>query len=149
MLGYLDDPELTARAFAGSFFRTGDLASRAGSGRVQIVGRIKEIISRGAMKIAPAEVESLLEDHPAIAGALCAGVPDPLLGEAAHVLVVPTKDMPIDPETLRRWMSERIERYKLPDAVHLVDHLPVGPTGKLDRGAIPRMVAERAAGAPG
>lgn len=133
MLGYLDDPELTAAAFADGYFRTGDVARRRADGLVEIVGRIKEIISRGGNKIAPAEIETMLCMHPAVAEALCAGVPDPRLGEALHVAVVLRPGRAATAEDLRGWCSGRIERFKVPDAIHLVDALPTGPTGKAFR----------------
>ena len=59
MQGYLDDPALTAASFSAGFLGTGDLARRRADGRVELVGRIKEIVSRGGNKIAPAEIENL------------------------------------------------------------------------------------------
>ncbi|MDX1540394.1 MAG: fatty acid--CoA ligase family protein, partial [Geminicoccaceae bacterium] len=143
MLGYFDDPELSAMSFADGFFRTGDLAKQDDAGRVRIVGRIKEIVSRGGNKIAPAEIEALLLGHPAVEGALCAGVPDPLVGQSVHVLVVGRDGSAIDGEALLDWAQSRIERYKLPDAIHVVENLPVGPTGKLDRSAVEQVVGDR------
>lgn len=82
----------------------------------------------------------MLQEHPAVDDALCAGVPDPLLGETVHALVVARDPSGLDLESLLGWMAARIERYKLPDALHLVDALPVGPTGKRDRGAVAQIV---------
>ncbi|MCC2665597.1 MAG: AMP-dependent synthetase and ligase, partial [Geminicoccaceae bacterium] len=64
MQGYLDDPALTAASFHAGFLRTGDLARLRADGRLELVGRIKEIISRGGNKIAPAEIENLFASHP-------------------------------------------------------------------------------------
>ena len=89
MLGYLDDPALTAASFSDGYLRTGDLARLRPDGRVEIVGRLKDIIARAGNKIAPAEIDALLSSHPDVAAALCAGVPDPRLGEAIHAVVVP------------------------------------------------------------
>ncbi len=74
MLGYLDEPQLTAAAFADGFFKTGDLAQAAAGGLVALVGRAKDMVSRGGIKIAPLEVDNLLTEHPDVAAALCAGV---------------------------------------------------------------------------
>ena len=81
MLGYLDDPALTARSFTERYFRTGDLARLRPDGRVEIVGRLKDIISRGGNKIAPAEIDALLCSHPDVAAALCAPA-SPMPGSA-------------------------------------------------------------------
>lgn len=133
MLGYLDNPDLTAAAFRDGFFRTGDVARLRADGCVEIVGRIKEIVSRGGNKIAPAEIESLLCAHPAVAQALCAGVPDARLGEALHVAVVLRPGLAATAEELRAWCAGRTERFKVPDGIHLVAALPTGPTGKAYR----------------
>ena len=73
MLGYLDNPELTADSFDGEYFKTGDLARMRPDDRVELVGRAKDIVSRGGIKIAPLEIDNLLCEHPAVAAALCAG----------------------------------------------------------------------------
>ena len=74
MLGYLDDPALTQASFADGYFRTGDLARLTAAGHVELIGRAKDIVSRGGHKIAPLEIDNLLAEHPAVAAALCAGV---------------------------------------------------------------------------
>lgn len=138
MLGYLDAPELTQSAFADGFLRTGDLARRSPDGRVELTGRANDIISRGGHKIAPLEVEGLLAQHPDIAAALCAGVADPHVGQRVHVVIVPRAGATPDAQAIRAWAAERIDRYKLPDAIHIRASLPVGRTGKADRSAISR-----------
>jgi long-chain acyl-CoA synthetase len=135
MLGYLDQPELTADSYAEGYFRTGDVARLDKNGRVVLVGRSKEMVSRGGMKIAPVEVENLLCEHRDVEAALCAGVPDARLGETVHTLVVPRAGARLDTAALREWMLARTDRYKVPDAFVFADALPVGPTGKLDRRA--------------
>jgi long-chain acyl-CoA synthetase len=136
MLGYLDDPALTARSFTDSYFHTGDLARLRADGRLEIVGRLKEIITRGGNKIAPAEIDALLCAHPLVAAALCAGVPDTRLGEAIHAIVVVKPSAELTAEELRHWAAERIERYKVPDAIHFRDALPTGSTGKVRRAGV-------------
>ena len=140
MLGYLDDPGLTASSFCEGYFRTGDLARMRPDGRLEIVGRLKDIISRGGNKIAPAEIDAALCSHPGVAAALCAGVPDARLGEAIHAIVVAKPNAVVTSEALRCWVAERVERYKVPDAIHLCDTLPVGSTGKVRRAGIAEML---------
>jgi long-chain acyl-CoA synthetase len=134
MLGYLDDPALTQQAFAGDYFRTGDLACLRDDGCVELVGRSKDIISRGGNKIGPLEIENLFTRHDGVSAALAFGVPDERLGETLHLMIV-RRDPALTKARLRDWARERLERYKLPDAIHFVDTLPVGRTGKADRGA--------------
>ena len=140
MLGYLDNPSLTEGAFADGFFCTGDLARLQPDGRVELVGRSKEIVSRAGHKIAPLELDNLFGEHPDVAAALTAGVPDSDVGERLHVLVVRRPGASISAAELRIWASARIERYKLPDAIHFRDALPSGRTGKADRGAVVPLV---------
>jgi acyl-CoA synthetase (AMP-forming)/AMP-acid ligase II len=139
MLGYLDDADLTAASFADGYFKTGDLARLRPDGFVELVGRAKDIVSRGGHKIAPLEIDNLLAEHPDIAAALCAGVPDERLGEIIHAVVVPRAGAQIDAGALRDWMLARTERYKVPDVFHVRDALPAGGTGKADRRAVARL----------
>ena len=143
MLGYLDDPTLTTAAFSDEFFRTGDLARVRPDGFVELVGRSKEIVSRGGNKIAPQEIDHLLCSHPAVAGALSAGVPHPRLGEALYTIVVLKADVDLTITELRQWLSERLERFKLPDTLSLEASLPTGSTGKASRVLLREMAITR------
>lgn len=134
MLGYLDDPAQTKAAFSDGYFRTGDLVSRRENGLVQLVGRSKDIVSRGGNKISPLEIENLFTQHEGVASALAFGVPDERLGERLHLMVV-AHDPGISQEDLRDWSADRLERFKTPDVIHFVPTLPVGRTGKADRAA--------------
>jgi len=134
MLGYLDDPAQTRQAFSDGYFRTGDLVSRRENGLVELVGRSKDVISRGGNKIAPLEIENLYSGHDRVSAALAFGVPDERLGERLHLLIVAT-DGGISEDQLRIWSANRLERFKTPDVFHFVASLPVGRTGKADRAA--------------
>jgi long-chain acyl-CoA synthetase len=134
MLGYLDDPLLTEKAFESGYFKTGDLAALGEDGYVRLVGRSKDIVSRAGNKIGPLEVENLFAQHEGVAAALAFGMPDERLGESLHVMIV-RRDPWLIESNLREWSRERIERFKVPDAIHFVDTLPVGRTGKADRAA--------------
>jgi long-chain acyl-CoA synthetase len=140
MNGYLDEPELTGAAFADGYFRTGDLARARVDGRVELAGRIKDIIIRGGANVSPLELDHLLAQHPDVAAALTAGVPDSMVGERIHALVVPRANAAIDEKGLRQWVAERIERFKWPDVYHFGQELPTGRTGKVDRGALREQV---------
>jgi len=142
MFGYLDNPELTAAAFDDGFFRTGDLARLTADGAVALIGRAKDIVSRGGNKIAPLEIDNLLAEHPAIAAALCAGVPDECLGEVIHAVIVPRPGARLEASALRDWLLARTERFKVPDVFHFRDVLPAGSSGKADRRAVTQLGAE-------
>jgi long-chain acyl-CoA synthetase len=145
MNGYLDEPELTRAAFVDGYFRTGDLARAREDGRVELAGRIKDIIIRGGANVSPLELDHLLAQHPDVAAALTAGVPDQMVGERIHALIVPRANANIDEKDLRQWVSARVEKFKWPDVYHFGQELPTGRTGKVDRGALrDQVLANRA-----
>lgn len=136
MAGYLGDPELSRAAFADGWFRTGDLAARDADGFVSIVGRLKELIVRGGNKITPIEVERALCACAGVGAALVAGVPDPVLGQRIHALLVAEAGATIDASALRAELALKLEKYKHPDVCYVDTELPTGRTGKIDRGRL-------------
>jgi acyl-CoA synthetase (AMP-forming)/AMP-acid ligase II len=142
MLGYLDNPALTEASFDGGYFKTGDLARVTADGAVALIGRAKDIISRGGNKIAPLEIDNLLAEHPEIAAALCAGVADERLGEVIHAVIVTRAGARLDATALRDWLLARTERFKVPDVFHFRDALPSGASGKADRRAVAQLAAQ-------
>ena len=141
MAGYLDAPELTAAAYQGDWFRTGDLACQHADGLVVLMGRQKELISRAGNKVTPVEVEQALSAHPDVAAAMAVGVADVLLGERIHVLVVARPGSTLCTAALRQHLAGRLEKFKHPDTWHVADALPLGRTGKADRGALAAHIA--------
>ncbi|MFG2636839.1 class I adenylate-forming enzyme family protein [Streptomyces sp. NPDC048362] len=140
MTGYLDDPAATAATMTGTWLRTGDLARhRPRDGRVELVGRAKQLIVRGGAKISPLEVEAAYADHPDCAACVAVGVPDALLGERLHLLFVPRAGRMPSEEELRAHGRHRLEAHKVPERVHRVEQLPLGRTGKTDRAAAARI----------
>jgi cyclohexanecarboxylate-CoA ligase len=133
--GYTD-PAADVDAFTSDgWFRTGDLATIDSAGWLTIVGRIKDIIIRGGENIAAAEVESVLEAHPAVRQAVAVGEPDARLGERVVAFVV--TDGPFDLEACRSWFAAQgTARYKTPERVVVVDALPLLAAGKPDRAAL-------------
>lgn len=156
MNGYLDEPALTDAAYQDGWFRTGDLARGLGEGTgegtgdgmgndaagevVELMGRQKELISRGGNKVTPVEIEQAVCAHPDVAAAMAAGIADAVLGERIHVLVVPRAGAAFDGDALRRHLATRLERFKQPDAFHVATELPLGRTGKADRGQFKALV---------
>jgi len=134
MAGYLDDPAQSAGAFADGYFRTGDLATVRSDGYVQLVGRSKDVVSRGGNKIVPLEIENLFAQHESVLAALAFGVPDQRLGESLHLMII-ARDRNLSERDLREWAKDRLERFKTPDVFHFVETLPAGRTGKADREA--------------
>ncbi len=142
MAGYLGDPELTRQCFSEEgWFRTGDLAQVDATGFVQVVGRLKELIVRGGNKITPMEVELALLKCDGVAQAMVAGMPDPIMGQRIHALLIGKPGALLRPEALRHSLLQHLDRFKLPDTYYLGDTLPTGRTGKIDRGQLQQWIA--------
>jgi acyl-CoA synthetase (AMP-forming)/AMP-acid ligase II len=133
--------EQTATVIAhGGWFRTGDLATVDADGWVRIVGRLKDVIIRGGENISASEVEAALEAHPDVHHAVAVGYPDPLMGERVAAFV--ESAAPFSLEECRRWFAGRgMAKFKTPEKVERLDHLPLLGSGKPDRAALQRRAA--------
>jgi cyclohexanecarboxylate-CoA ligase len=132
--GYAD-PDQTSASMHRGWFRTGDLAALDDQGWLTIVGRIKELIIRGGENIVPAEVERVLEAHPAVRQAVVVGYPDARLGERVAASVIATQ--PFDLDACRSWFARQgMARFKTPERVAQVDAFPLLGLGKPDRDAV-------------
>jgi acyl-CoA synthetase (AMP-forming)/AMP-acid ligase II len=132
--GYLNNPQATEASFRDGWFRTGDIGHLSGDGYLTLEGRLKELINRGGEKIAPREVDDVLVAHPAVATALTFAVPDERLGEQVAAAVV-AADATAD--ELRAFCGERLAPFKVPKRIHVIDEIPKGPTGKIQRHTMP------------
>jgi acyl-CoA synthetase (AMP-forming)/AMP-acid ligase II/acyl carrier protein len=131
--GYLNNPEANGLSFVKGWFRTGDLGFLDAEGYLFITGRIKEIINRGGEKIAPREIDEVLLDHPAVARAIAFAVPDPRLGEEVAAAVVLRPGAEVTPAELRKYAEQRLAPFKVPRQVLVLESIPTGPTGKMQR----------------
>jgi acyl-CoA synthetase (AMP-forming)/AMP-acid ligase II len=131
MLGYWNQPEATRRAIRGEWFYTGDAGYLDEDGYIYIYDRVKDMIISGGENIYPAEVESALFGHPAIADVAVIGIPDDKWGEAVKAIVVKKPGTSVTPEELMGYARDRIAHYKAPRSVDFVDALPRTPTGKI------------------
>lgn len=143
MGGYENNPEANESAFTNNWFRTGDQGFLDSDGYLFITGRIKEIINRGGEKIAPREVDEVLLDHPAVAQAVTFAVPHATLGEDVAAAVVLREDASATEREIRELVFGRLADYKVPTQVMIVDELPKGPTGKLQRIGLAAKLASR------
>jgi cyclohexanecarboxylate-CoA ligase len=133
-VGYTDVEQTRAAHARGGWFRTGDLGSIQ-DGWLTVVGRIKDVIIRGGENVSAAEVESVLEAHPAVRQAVAVGRPDDRLGERVVAFVVTAA--PFDLAACREWFSARgVTRFKWPEQVVALDALPAMAAGKPDRAAL-------------
>ena len=133
MPGYDRDPVATKAAFAGDWFRTGDLGYFDDDGYLFLAGRVREIINRGGEKIAPLEVDEVLLQHPAVAEAVTFAAPHPTLGEDVAAAVVLRPNAAATPKEIRQFATGRIAPFKVPRRVLIVEKIPKGPTGKVQR----------------
>jgi long-chain acyl-CoA synthetase len=134
--GYHHRPWASDELADGEWLRTGDLGEFDADGNLTIAGRAKELINVGGFNVFPAEVESYLLTHPAIAGAAVIGVPHPVLGEALQAVVVPTPEATLEPREVIRYARSGVAGYKVPYTVRIVEELPLLPSGKPDRRAL-------------
>jgi acyl-CoA synthetase (AMP-forming)/AMP-acid ligase II/aryl carrier-like protein len=133
MQGYDNDPLATRNAFTHGWLRTGDQGFLDTEGYLFITGRFKEIINRGGEKIAPQEVDDVLMDHPAVAQAVTFAVPDARLREEIAAAVVLRQHAAATERDLRQFVATRLADFKVPRRVLIVEELPQGPIGKLQR----------------
>jgi acyl-CoA synthetase (AMP-forming)/AMP-acid ligase II len=133
MGGYDGNPAANADAFVRGWFRTGDLGRFDDDSYLYITGRIKEMINRGGEKISPREIDDVLIEHPAVAHAVAFAIPDDRLGEDVGAAVVPVTGATVDPDELVRFAATRLADFKLPRRIIIVDRIPLGPTGKVQR----------------
>ena len=134
--GYESNPEANATSFVDGWFRTGDQGELDADGYLTLVGRLKELINRGGEKISPREIDEVLLAHPAVAEAVCFGVPHPTWGEevaAAVVLREATSE-----SDLMAYCKDRLADFKRPKQIHITETIPRTATGKIQR----RIVAQ-------
>jgi long-chain acyl-CoA synthetase len=133
MKGYWNRPDATAEAIRDGWFHSGDLARVDEDGYFRIVDRKKDMIIRGGYNVYPREIEEILYEHPAVAEAAVIGLPHPALGEEVAAAVALKPGAAVSAEELRDYVKGQVAAYKYPRHVWMVDVLPKGPTGKIQK----------------
>jgi fatty-acyl-CoA synthase len=133
MLGYWDEPEKTAQAIdQAGWMHTGDLATMADDGYVNISGRIKDMVIRGGENVYPREIEEFLYTHPSVADVAVIGVPDEKYGEELMAWVILREGAAaLTADEVRSFCKGQLAHYKVPRYVHLTDRFPMTVTGKI------------------
>lgn len=135
--GYESNPDANAKGFflddGRRWFRTGDQGAFDADGYLNLTGRLKEIINRGGEKISPLEIDGVLMDHPAIQQVVTFALPHPKLGEEVAAAVVLRDGQDASEREIREFASTRIADFKVPRCVVILDEIPKGATGKMQR----------------
>jgi len=132
MMGYWQQPELTAKTLKDGWLHTGDAGIMDGDGFIQIVDRLKDMIITGGENVFCGEVESVIAEHPEVSICTVIGLPDDKWGERVHAVVVLEKGAEMDFETLRDHCRKSIAGYKCPKSADFTtDPLPLSGVGKI------------------
>ena len=142
--GYFENQDPTATAFTeDGWLKSGDVGRRDSDGYYFIIDRIKDMYISGGENVYPAEVERVLNDHPAILEAAVIGVPDAKWGEVGAAFLILRPGASLDPDTVRPWCRERLAGYKVPVTVRIVEEFPRTAAGKVRKPDL-RMMHENA-----
>nr|WP_040533836.1 long-chain fatty acid--CoA ligase [Gordonia rhizosphera] len=132
MVGYWRNPDATASAIDDDgWFHTGDIGREDEDGYIFVVDRVKDMVITGGENVYPAEVESVLYSHSAVAEVAIVGLPDEKWGEAVTAVVALAPDEKVTLEELREFAADQLAAYKLPLRLEFVDALPRNPSGKV------------------
>jgi acyl-CoA synthetase (AMP-forming)/AMP-acid ligase II len=134
MQGYLNQPEETAKTItAEGWLRTGDLGHMDEDGFVFVTGRIKELIIKGGENIAPREVDEVLLEHEAVLEAAAFAVPCANYGQRVEAGIRLKPGREVSEDDLAAHCVARLGKFKSPDIIHVLEDLPKGPSGKVQR----------------
>ena len=132
MVGYLDDPDQTSETITeNGWLLTGDIGVMDNHGNIAITDRKKDMYINGGFNVYPAEVESIMLQHPQIGQVSVVGVPDERMGEVGFAFIVPTSGVTPEPDEIIEWCRQEMANYKCPREVALIDNLPLNASGKV------------------
>ena len=136
MLGFHGMADKTSDAFHGSWFRTGDIGEIDAEGRLFLVGRIKNEINRGGIKVPAEEIDMLLERHPDVAEACAFGLLDPVSGEAVAAAIVMRPGAQAGDEAIKEWCRRHIRAEAVPSRIFRLADIPRNERGKIVRSVV-------------
>lgn len=142
--GYYNNPEANRLAFSHGWFRTGDegfyLLDHQGTAYYFITGRLKELIIRGGVNLAPLEIDEVINRAPGVRAGICVGFENTLYGEEVGALVIPEHDA--SEEAILQFCKANLPPHKSPKVVLFTEELPVTSTGKYQRNKVRHLFAE-------
>jgi acyl-CoA synthetase (AMP-forming)/AMP-acid ligase II len=134
MKGYFKQPDETAKTITKEgWLKTGDLGYMDEDGYIFVTGRIKELIIKGGENIAPREIDEALLDHDSVLEAAAFAVPCQNYGERVEACIIPRENIKLDLKDLHEHCIKNIGKFKSPDKIHVMEDLPKGPSGKIQR----------------
>jgi len=139
--GYYKNDAANDMAFRNGWFHTGDIGYRDADGFFYIVDRKSDMIIRGGENIYPREIDEVLYEHPDVAAAAVVGVPDSLYGEEVAAVVVLKPGVETSEQEVIDYCKGRLADFKCPKTVHFLKDIPKGPTGKLLKRELARMLS--------
>jgi len=139
--GYYKNDTANTTAFRNDWFHTGDIGYRDADGFYYIVDRKSDMIIRGGENIYPREIDEVLYQHPEVAAAAVVGLKDELYGEEVAAVVVLKPGASTSEQELIDYCKARLADFKCPKTVHFVEDIPKGPTGKLLKRELAKMLS--------
>lgn len=137
---YYKNPEATESSLVDGWFLTGDLGQKDEEGYIFLTGRSKELIIRGGENIAPREIDDILYQHEAILEAAAVGVDDENYGQEVVACVALRDGFSCSEAELKAFCEEAVGKYKAPKIIYFLDELPKGPSGKILRLQLPKLI---------
>jgi cyclohexanecarboxylate-CoA ligase len=147
MSGYIKNPDANAASFtSGGWFCTGDLACWDDQGNIVIVGRKKDLINRGGIKINPSDIESVIMEHHDVTNSALVSMPDDVLGERICAFVTLKSGARLDLDELTAFLAKKgVAKMRWPERVVVIDEMPMTPTRKVIKRALQEQLHKRPA----
>ena len=149
MAGYYNDPQATADTLRDGRLHTGDVGYLDEDGDLWVLQRRSDIIISGGENIYPAEVESVISQHPDVAAVCVTGVPDREWGQRVGAMIVLRDGRPLAPVEILEYGRQHLAGYKLPSVIKIADHLPQTASGKIQRQVVASELKRLAQGSIG
>jgi acyl-CoA synthetase (AMP-forming)/AMP-acid ligase II len=133
MVGYWNQPELTASTLRGGWLHSGDIGTMDEDGHLYILDRLKDMIVTSGNNVYPKEVETVIFEHPAVQSVAVAGLPDEVRGETVHAFVVLRPGAAATAAEIIEHCRRNLARFKVPRGITFVDEMPLTGSGKIRR----------------
>ncbi len=143
MEGYWNDPQETAVVLDSQGYHTGDLGMCDEEGFLYVVGRKREMIKSGAHRIAPKEIEEILQEHPDVHEAAVVGVPDEILGEAIAAFISARTKEPLNEREILDWCRRRLPSHKVPGLLRVIEEFERNASGKINKLGLAKSLGDR------